>query len=146
VTDAPRAAVVLTGAVLAVCACGAGPQEPEAGRPRPTAPAMPGQTFEVLPPPPPVVWADDGAHLAVTTSGSSSCPLGPTDAEVVGAQEVRVHVTFLFPDRDPCTADIAPTTTEIDVPEGISADEPLTVVLDLGSGVQQQVVLPPAGR
>jgi hypothetical protein len=57
-----------------------------------------------------------------------------------------VHVTFLFPDRDPCTADIAPTTTEIDVPEGISADEPLTVVLDFGSGVQQQVVLPPAGR
>ena len=145
-TDAPRAAVVLTGAVLAVCACGAGPQEPEAGRPGPTAPAMPGQTFEVLPAPPPVVWADDGAHLAVTTSGSSSCPLGPTVAEVVGAQEVRVHVTFLFPDRDPCTADIAPTTTDIDVPEGISADEPLTVVLDFGSGVQEQVVLPPAGR
>ena len=145
-TDAPHAAVVLTGAVLAVCACGAGPQEPAAGRPGPTAPAMPGQTFEVLPPPPPVVWADDGAHLAVTTSGSSSCPLGPTVAEVVGAQEVRVHVTLLFPDRDPCTADIAPTTTDIDVPEGISADEPLTVVLDLGSGVQQQVVLPPAGR
>ena len=145
-TDVPRAAVVLTGAALAVCACGAGPQEPEAGRLGPTAPAVPGQTLEVLPPPPPVVWADDGAHLAVTTSGSSSCPLGPTVAEVVGAQEVRVHVTLLFPDRDPCTADIAPTTTDIDVPEGISADEPLTVVLDLGSGVQQQVVLPPAGR
>jgi hypothetical protein len=146
VTDVPRAAVVLTGAALAACACGAGPQEREAGRPGPTAPAVPGQTFEVLPPPPPVVRADDGAHLAVTTSGSSSCPLGPTDAEVVGSREVCVHVTFLFPDRDPCTADIAPTTTEIDVPEGISADEPLTVVLDFGSGVQEQVVLPPAGR
>ena len=145
-TDVPRAAVVLTGAALAVCACGAGPQEPEAGRLGPTAPAVPGQTLEVQPPPPPVVWADDGAHLAVTTSGSSSCPLGPTVAEVVGAQEVRVHVTLLFPDRDPCTADIAPTTTDIDVPEGISADEPLTVVLDFGSGVQEQVVLPPAGR
>jgi hypothetical protein len=144
VTDVPRAAVVLTGAALAVCACAAGPQDPEAGRPGPTAPARPGQTFEILPPAPPVAWADDGARLAVTTSGSSSCPLGPTDAEVVGSQEVRVHVTF--PGRDPCTADIAPRTTEIDAPEGVSADEPLTVVLDFGDGGQERVILPPAGR
>jgi hypothetical protein len=136
--------------VLALCACGHPDDSPPPGSvphvPTPTVPTAPGQTFEVLPPPPPVAWTDDGARLAVTTSGSSNCPLGPTDVEVVGTQEVRIHVTFLFPGRDPCTADVAPRTTGIEVPEGISADEPLTVVLDFGGGVQEQVILPPARR
>lgn len=153
VTDRPRGAVILAVVALTVCACGTARDDRNAGTPGPlpvvpgpTVPAEPGRTLEVLPPPPPVAWADDGERLAVTTSGSSSCPLGPTGVEVVGTQEVRVDVAFLFPDRDPCTADIAPTTTEIEVPDGISADEPLTVILEAESGVQERVILLPAGR
>jgi hypothetical protein len=90
-----------------------------------------------------VAWADDGRSLAVTTYGSSSCPVGPTDIEVVGAQEVRVELAFLFPDRDPCTADMAMNTYEVDAPGGISADEPLTVLLDHHEGEDEQLILSP---
>jgi hypothetical protein len=140
VTDGPRAAVVLTAALLAASACGARDGADTGGPPG----AVP--TFAVPPPLPPVSWADDGETLAVTTRGSSSCPTGPADVEAVGPQEIRVAVRPLFPDRDPCTADVAPTTSEVEVPVGISADQPLTVVLDFGDGVEDEVVLPPASR
>lgn len=150
-TERPRAAVLLTAALLAVGGCAAGRDAQDGSRPpapapmSPTVPTAPGKTLEVLPPPPPVAWAGDGDRLAVTTNGSSSCPLGPTDVAVVGDQQLRVDVAFLFPDREWCTADIAPRTTEIEVPDGISADEPLTVILDGEGGAEERVVLPPAG-
>jgi hypothetical protein len=39
----------------------------------------------------------------------------------------------------------AVTTTEFDVPDGISADEHLTVRLDHGEGNGERVILRPAG-
>jgi hypothetical protein len=154
VTDRRSAAAVLAVVALSVGGCsstGDAPGEPRATGsvpsfpPFPTESAGPGQAFEVPPLPPPVVWADDGRHLAVTTHGSSSCPRGPTDVSVAGTQELRVEIGFLFPGRDPCTADMAVTTTEVDVPDGISADEPLTVLLDHGEGDGERVILRPAG-
>ncbi|MFD2094173.1 hypothetical protein [Blastococcus deserti] len=148
-TDRIRRAAVLTVVTLTTCACGAARPAPDAGGPTedlfplPSVPADPGPTFEVRPPPPPVSWADGGRRLAVTTWGSSSCPTGPGDVEVVGAREVRVEITFLFPGRDPCTADVAPRTTAVDLPEGVTADQPLTVVLD-HDGEEERVELPPA--
>jgi hypothetical protein len=147
VTDRRRAAVVLATVLLAGCASGAGAPGPGAvpTEPLPTFVRPPaGETFSLSPPPPPVAWADDGETLAVTTGGSSSCPTRPAGVEAVGPHEVRVAVRPLFPDRDPCTADMMLTTSEIEVPDGISADEPLTVVLDLGDGVEERVVLPAA--
>jgi hypothetical protein len=147
VTDRPHTAAVATLVALTVCACGT----PDAGRrngslPAPTVPTAPGQTFELPPPPPPVSWADDGEHLAVTTWGSWSCPTAPTDVHVVGDQELRVDIEPLFPDRDPCTADAAMRTTEVELPDDVSADEPVTVHLDHGHDEEETVVLPPAGE
>ncbi len=149
-TDRSGGAAVLVFVTLTLCGCGAARETPDAGAPTAphvapdSEPAGPGRTLEVLPPPPPVAWADGGRRLAVTTYGSSSCPTGPERVEVVGAQEVRVEIEPLFPGRDPCTADMAPRTTEVELPEGVSAAEPLTVLLD-HDGEQEQVVLSPAG-
>ena len=138
-TDRRSAVAVLLAAALALCACA------EAGRERPEDPPPgAGQTFEVLPPPPPVAWSEDG-DLAVTTYGSSSCPSGPGAVTVVGEQEVVIDVEALFPDRDPCTADMAPTTTELRRPDGIDADATVTVRLRHPGGDDETVVLPPAG-
>jgi hypothetical protein len=149
VTD--RRAVVLVAAVLALCGCADAGQGPPVGRePLPQQslqPPTPGaeQTFEVLPPPPLVTtWSDDG-DLAVTTHGSSSCPSGPIAVTVVGEQEVAVEIGLLFPDRDPCTADMSPTTTEVERPRGIDPGETVTVRLRSSGGAEETVVLPPAG-
>jgi len=131
VTDRARAAAAL---VLIALATGCG------GRQEEDAPE-----HEVLPSSPPVAWADDG-HLSVTTRGSSSCPTGPGEVAVTGEQEVVVGIEPVFPDRDPCTADIAPRTTEVALPRGVSAEEELTVRLRYGNGDEETVVLPPAGR
>ena len=147
----PRAAAAL-GVVLVLCLGGCASTGPDGALPTvpvppgPTVPLTPGQTLEVLPPPPPVRWSDDGEHLAVTTTGSSSCPSGPTDVTVLGDQEVGIEIGFLFPDRDPCTADMAPTTTEVERPRGIDPAETVTVRLGYeGGGEETVVVLPPAG-
>ena len=152
-TERARRAVVLAAAVLAVGACGsetAAPQEPMPDgllrpAPGPTAPLAPGPTFEVPAPPPPVAWAGEN-RLAVTTYGSSSCPRGPAGVSAGGEQEVLVAIRPLFPDRDPCTADVAPRRTVVDLPTGISADEPVTVRLRHEDDDEETVVLPPAGR
>lgn len=148
-TDRPVGAALVFVA-LTLGGCGAGGETPDAGAPTAphvaphSEPVRPGRTFEVPPPPPPVAWADGGRRLAVTTYGSSSCPTGPQRVEVTGAQEVRVEIEPLFPGRDPCTADMAPRTTDVELPEGVSADAPLTVLLD-HDGEQEEVVLSPAG-
>ncbi|SOD99102.1 hypothetical protein [Blastococcus haudaquaticus] len=138
-----RRYAVPVAAALALCAC-AGPagDPPPVGLPGPTTGVE--QTFEVAPLPPPVTWGDDG-DLAVTTYGSSSCPSGPTTVTVVGEQEIRIEIEPLFPDRDPCTADMAPRTTAVDRPEGVRADDDLTVRLVYSREAEETVVLPPAG-
>ena len=154
-TDRLRAAVLLTVATLTVSACttsGAAPEvSPPTGPlphfplPSEPVPGAPGRTVVVPPPPPPVRWADDAEHLVVVTSGSSSCPTGPTDLVVVGDQEIRLELGLLFPDRDPCTADMAVRSTEVDVPEGISAGRPLDVLLEHEGASKRMVLLPPDG-
>ena len=140
-TDLGRAAAGLFAAVV-LGGCGL----PREQAPVQTHSVSPGQTYEVQPPPPPVSWAGDGEQLSVTTYGSSSCPTGPSDVEVVGEQELRVRIEARFPDRDPCTADMAVSSAVIELPRGISADEELTVRLRYDDGEEQTVVLPPAGR
>ncbi|TQN42331.1 hypothetical protein FHU33_1728 [Blastococcus colisei] len=155
-TDRARAAmlgvlvVLVVLVVLAPSGCSTAP-EPDEPAPEitvsvpPAVPSSPGPTFAVPPPPPPVSWAGDGRRLSVVTYGSSSCPTGPTDFEVVGDQELRLRIDQVFPDRDPCTADMAPFSDDVDVPPGISSDQPVTVHLRYGNGDEETVVLSPAG-
>ncbi len=91
-------------------------------------------------------WAGEGDRLVVVTHGSSSCPTAPTDVDVVGDQELQLEIGLLHPERDPCTADMAPRATEIDLPHGISADEPVTVHVHREGADVETVVLPPAGE
>jgi hypothetical protein len=85
-------------------------------------------------------------RLSVVPYGSSSCPTAPADVTVVGDQEPVLDIAPLHPDRDPCTADVAPRTTEVQVPAGVTSDEELTVRLRYPTGEEETIVLPPAGR
>jgi hypothetical protein len=136
VTDRLWLAVVLTVATLTVSACSTSGAMPEGSPPNGALPHVPPQ-------PPPVTWAEDAEHLVVVTYGSSSCPAGPTDLAVVGDQEIRLEIGPLFPDRDPCTADMAARTTEVELPDGSSVDERLTVLPQYEGEPEQVVRLPP---
>jgi hypothetical protein len=57
--------------------------------------------------------------------GSGSCPSGPDSVEVVAEQEIEIRVGPLFPDRDPCTADMSPHVTVVELPQGITPTKQL---------------------
>ena len=103
-------------------------------------PAGPSQEVDPFAARPTISWAEDGAYLAVTAYGSSSCPNGPTDITVTGDQQLEIDLGELYPERDVCTADLGPTVTVVEVPEGITPDEPVTAVI----GDEEPVVLGPA--
>ncbi|WP_116450339.1 hypothetical protein [Blastococcus litoris] len=126
-------AIAVAALVLALTGCGAG-----------TSGLAPPTLEPTFPAEPPVAWARPG-HLAVTTQGSSSCPTGPTAVAASGEQEVVLEVGHLHPDRDPCSADMAPTTTEVELPDGVSDGAEVTVRLRYSNGDEETVVLPPAG-
>lgn len=74
-----------------------------------------------------VGWSSDGATLYVTTFGSSSCPLVPTDL-TAGGGTITIEVTMTG--GAVCTMDFVPSTTAIDAPEGIPTTEAHTVTID----------------
>lgn len=78
-------------------------------------------------------WQQYGQKIAITTFGSSTCPLVGTSINVVKSadegNEVRVDIADL-PDR-PCTMDLVPFTTEFWTPENVTTTQPLKIeVLD----------------
>jgi hypothetical protein len=76
------------------------------------------------------VWLQQGAKLAVTTWGSSTCPVVGTDIKVVepaGEGNVVEIVTKEYPEDAVCTMDFVPYTTEFWAPTKVSATEVLTV-------------------
>lgn len=76
-------------------------------------------------------WQQFGQKIAITTFGSSTCPLIGSTINVVkkaeDGNEVRVDFAPL-PDR-PCTMDLVPHTTEFWTPENITTTQPLTIQL-----------------
>ncbi|MGN8244391.1 hypothetical protein ACTHAM_001294 [Cellulomonas soli] len=62
----------------------------------------------------------DPAQILVYTSGSSTCPLVPQTYEVNGV-DVVITVATGLPEDTPCTADLVPTTTVVQVPDGLDA-------------------------
>lgn len=91
------------------------PQDDEAGEP----------SFE-----PTVAWVNDGEYLAVVTWGSSTCPTTPYVVDVAADQELDIEIGLLYPDRDPCTADLSPHVTVLELPSGISPSAPLLARFD----------------
>ncbi len=81
----------------------------------------------------------------MTTWGSSSCATRPVRIERTAEHEVEVRVRRTDRGRD-CTADAAPTTNEVVLPDGVSTDSPLDVVIDADGGTDYRLrVDPPQG-
>src|SRR3954447_4830809 len=74
---------------------------------------------------PSIAWVNDGRYLAVITHGSGSCPSGPDSIEVIAEQEMEIRLGPLFPDRDPCTADMSGHVTVVELPQGVTPMKPL---------------------
>ncbi|WP_089338267.1 hypothetical protein [Blastococcus mobilis] len=72
-----------------------------------------------------IAWVNEGQYLAVITHGSGSCPSGPDSIEVAAEQEIEIRLGPLFPGRDPCTADMSPHVTVVELPQGITPTKQL---------------------
>jgi hypothetical protein len=79
------------------------------------------------------VWTTAG-RMAVVTAGSSSCPGLPIRLDVPASNLLTVTVNPLS--SGPSTADLAATTSVIEVPKGLDVTQILTVkVIDGTYGV-----------
>jgi hypothetical protein len=70
------------------------------------------------------VWTD--GQLALTTWGSGSCPAVPVALTALDASTVEITVSADY-GASPCTADLSPTTSVIDLPDTLTGPGPLTV-------------------
>jgi hypothetical protein len=85
------------------------------------------------------VWATAG-RMAVVTFGSSGCPGLPERLDVPRSN--LLTVTVKAPDSGPCTADLAPTTSVIEVPKALDVTQGVTVTIIDGT-YGATVALPP---
>ncbi|HVL63168.1 MAG TPA: hypothetical protein VM430_17405 [Microbacterium sp.] len=77
-----------------------------------------------------VVWWADGGQLALTISGSSSCPVVGQDIRVLepAGEGNRVAISLVeYPADQMCTADFVPHTTLFWTPYDVTTTEPLFV-------------------
>ncbi len=77
-----------------------------------------------------VGWVDRGETFAIVTWGSSSCP--PIATALTTEGEDRIAVTFEPSPNEVCTADMAPTTHEFDLPNDVTS-VPVTVDISYGN-------------
>lgn len=112
-----RPVVVVATCLLAIglAGCAANPGIGSVSRGAPD-----GLTLEPLSESPAAVWIERGESFAVVTMGSSSCPVVATKVSADG--DDLVSVTFGSSPNNPCTADIAPTTHEFDLPASVTGD------------------------
>lgn len=75
---------------------------------------------------PSALWIEEGTRFALVTWGSGSCPRIVTAID--GAGPSSVALTLEPSPQDICTADMAPTTHELTLPESVTA-RPVTVTL-----------------
>ena len=74
-----------------------------------------------------VGWFGPG-QMCLVTYGSSTCPRVPTS--VTSAAGNRLTITTAPSSDGPCTMDFGPTTSVVDVPQGISDTQPVQVTVD----------------
>lgn len=71
-------------------------------------------------------WLDDGRIIGLVTSGSSSCVPAADDATLEA--DGSLSVTLVEPDAEtPCTRDMVPRVTLVEVPEGVDPAEDLAI-------------------
>lgn len=113
--------------MLAVAACGTQPLP--SWLVRYTLGAPPGMTT-TTPPRDAAVWTAAG-RMEVVTWGSSGCPGLPTRLDVPASNVLTVTVKIYDPSNASCPADLAPTTSVINVPAKLNGREEVTVsILD----------------
>jgi hypothetical protein len=135
-------AVAVAGAVAAtgVAGCSSGTDGPKSIAVTHYR-GLPPRAVPTLPPPPSGVSATwRGGRLHITTWGSGSCPAVPTRARARGAHAVEVTISADY--GGVCTADLGPTTSVIEVPDGIAAAGPLTVTMRGGDRNPVTVTVP----
>jgi len=115
---------IALGAVLTVVVLAGCDTPGIADRVSPGAP--PGALVDPLSEGPVAAWVQDGTRFAVVTFGSSSCPSVAT-ALTVEAED-RLSLMLGRSPNDPCTADMAPTTHEFELPDGITG-KPITITV-----------------
>ncbi|RXZ48148.1 hypothetical protein [Agromyces binzhouensis] len=78
-----------------------------------------------------VQYLDDGGKLAITIWGSSTCPVVPTELNVVAeaGEGNAVEAVLPEPETRPCTADFVPHTTVFWTPVYTTTTEPLEVTV-----------------
>lgn len=138
----PRFLSVLAGTVLIIVAgaCGAETSPPWLVRHYLGLP--PGVTLSPERVRDNALWVTAG-QMAVLTWGSSGCPGLPSELKVSGNDALTVTVTTdLPPDGAACPADLAATTTIIQVPTALDASEQVNVTIVDGS-YGATVPLPP---
>ena len=116
---------VLLGGGLAGCASSAGTS------PRADASASPdaGGGDTVIQ----AAWLDDGRLIGVVTEGSSTCVPAAEDATLEA--DGSLSVTLVEPEPDqPCTRDLVPRVTLVEVPEGVDPAQDLAITVS-GDGI-----------
>lgn len=125
--------------LLSACAPGTSPAEEYAGQPEvehaveedeegaaeDEAHAVEGETS--------AMWLQQGGQLAITTWGSSGCPVAGTDITVVakaGEGNTVEIATKQYPEDQVCTMDFVPYTTVFWTPLDVTTTEPLTVRIE----------------
>lgn len=72
------------------------------------------------------MWVESGSVFAVTTWGSSSCPLVPIELSELTAD--AVGISFADSPGEVCTADMAPTTNEFTLPVSVT-ERPVLIMI-----------------
>ena len=73
-------------------------------------------------------WLDDGRIIGLVTTGSSTCI--PAADEATLQADGSLAVTLVEPDADtPCTRDLVPRVTLVEVPEGVDPSQDLAITV-----------------
>lgn len=116
---------LLAGSLLTGCGAPAAESRPGTGVAQTTRPGFPdGVDVGPLTDGPVAVWLERSASFAIVTWGSGSCPPVSSALTVKGADHLAI--TFARSPNDPCTADLAPTTHEFALPDGVTTT-PITI-------------------
>jgi len=110
-------ALLVAGVALAGCAT------PVASGPSPSTSAGDNTEVEIV-----AAWLDGGRTIGLVTEGSSTCV--PTAEEATLEADGSLAVTLVEPEADtPCTRDLVPRVTLVEVPEGVDPSEDLAITV-----------------
>lgn len=109
--------VVLLGGALVGCASSSG------GTASATPDASQGTESEID-----AAWLDDGRIIGLVTQGSSTCVPAAEDSKLDA--DGSLLVTLVEPEETtPCTRDLVPRVTLVEVPEGVDPSQDLKIVV-----------------